>query len=75
MSKLTVVTDDKGLVVGTQLGHGDIPDPATGIRAALAAGPGQVLHKIDVELPQLRSRADVEHFHEELRTNLARQAD
>ena len=72
MAKLTVVTDGKGRVVGTQLGHGDVPDPATGIRVALAAGPGHTLHKIDIELPQLRSKADVEHFHEEVGRNLAR---
>ena len=72
MAKLTVVTDDKGRVVGTQLGHGDVTDSATGIGVALAAGPGQTLHKIDVELPRLRSRADVERFHQELGRNLAR---
>jgi hypothetical protein len=72
MRKITVVTDENGRVVATQLGHGDVPDAMSGVVVSLAAGPGQRLHKIEFEVPQLGSRGDVESFHEQLGKHLGR---
>jgi hypothetical protein len=63
MSKLTVVVDAEGRVLATHPGHGEVTDPDTGIRVELTAGPRQVLHKIDFEIPALKSRKDIEAFH------------
>lgn len=70
MKKLTVVTNKDGKVVGTQIGHGDTADPATGIIAAITAGPGQTVHKIEYDVPRLRNRADIEDFHRNLGEHL-----
>ncbi len=66
MRKLTVVTNEHGAVVGTQLGHGDTPDAENGITVALTAGPGQAIHKIEFDVPRLCTRADLEEFHKKL---------
>lgn len=66
MTKLTVVTNAEGVVIGTQLGHGDTPDPGSGIIVALAAGPGQTLHKVEYDVPSLNTTIDLESFHREL---------
>jgi len=65
IGKLTVITDEHGDVVGTQASDG-APDPATGATASLVAGPGQTLHKIEFEIPQLSSGADIDDFHRRL---------
>ena len=67
--KLTVITDDHGDVVGTQIGHGD-PHPATGATTSLVAGPGQTLHKIEFEMPRFAARADIDDFHRKLAEHL-----
>ena len=69
-TKITVVVDEAGTVVGTQHGHGDVADPATGVVLAVTAGPGQRLHKIEFEVPTLRTNADVSTFHEQLEKHL-----
>jgi hypothetical protein len=69
MRKLTVVTNDAGDVVGTQLGHGG-PNPGADGTAVLVAGPGQTLRKIEYEIPKLDSRAAIESFHRELAVHL-----
>jgi len=69
MRKLTVVTDESGEIIGTQLGHGE-PSGVTGVTTGLAAGPGQTLHKIDYEMPSLTSRAEIEEFHRKLAAHL-----
>ncbi len=51
--KLTVVTDEKGNLVGAMHGHANRPDGSKPLsathefRAGLMAGPGQKLHEID----------------------------
>ncbi len=69
-TKLTVVVDESGRVVATHLGHGDLPDPATGIVASLTAGPGQRVHKIEFDVPRITSAAGVEAFHEQIENHL-----
>jgi hypothetical protein len=69
-SKVTVVVDENGRVIGTQQGHGGIADPTTGIVASLSAGPHQQLHEIEYDVPRLRSGADVTKFHEQLEKHL-----
>jgi hypothetical protein len=69
-SRLTVVVDETGRVVGTQPGHGGIADPTTGIVAWLSAGPGQQLHEIEYDVPRLKSGADVAKFHKQLEKHL-----
>jgi hypothetical protein len=66
--KLTVITNEKGEVVGTHLGHG-VPD-ARGVVTTLVAGPGQKAHHIEFEIPRLSSRADIEDFHKKLTAHL-----
>jgi hypothetical protein len=67
--KLTVVTNERGTVIGTQLEHGDTPDP-TGVTTVLTAGPGQTLHKIEYDIPPLDTRAHIEDFHKKLGEHL-----
>jgi hypothetical protein len=71
--KLTVITDSEGKVLVTQLGHGDIRDPKSGIIGGVVAGPGQQTHKIEYEVPQLTARADIEEFHKKLADHLLRE--
>jgi hypothetical protein len=63
--KLTVITDARGNVVGTQTGHG-IPDPSSEAAAFIVPGPGQALHRIEFEIPRLQSREDIDAFHTQL---------
>ena len=70
--KLTVITDERGRVVATQTGHGDVRDPKSGILLNLAAGPGQHAHKIEYEVPQIGSRADIDSFHQKLAEHISR---
>ncbi|MGD0680134.1 MAG: hypothetical protein ABSC94_32530 [Polyangiaceae bacterium] len=63
--KFLVVTNKDGEVLGTQIGHGT-QHPATGITTSLVAGPDQILHKVEFEMPRINSRADVESFHRRL---------
>jgi hypothetical protein len=67
--KLTVITNEKGHVVGTHIGHG-VANPATGTTTSLVAGPGQTLHRVEFEMPLLTSRADIEDFHRRLTEHL-----
>lgn len=68
--KLTVVTNEHGTVVGTQLGHGDTPGPTGSVTTVLTAGPGQKLHKIEYDIPALHTRAHIEDFHKKLGEHL-----
>jgi len=68
--KLTVITDDKGRVLGTQLGHGDEAAPKSGIRVSVVAGERQHLHRIEYEVPEFRSAADIQAFHKGLAQHL-----
>jgi hypothetical protein len=70
--KLTVITDSKGKVVATQIGHGDVRDPHSGIAGGIVAGPGQNIHKIEFDVPQMTTRADVEAFHKKVAEHLSR---
>jgi hypothetical protein len=70
-SKLTVVTDAHGAVVATQVGHGPVKDPKSGLVGGIVAGPRQHLHKIEFDVPQLTSSADVEAFHHKLMEHLS----
>lgn len=71
MRKITVVTNEAGDVIGTQLGHGE-PDPKTGMTTSLVAGPGQQLHRTEFDVPRLIGRADIENFHRSLTGHLRR---
>ncbi len=64
--KLTVITDERGQVVATQVGHGDTRDPQSGIQGSLVPGPRQQLHKIEYDVPELRSSKDIDEFHKKL---------
>jgi hypothetical protein len=52
--KLTVITDDRGELVGAMQGHARAPDVARGsqkteeFRGGLMAGPGQTMHELEV---------------------------
>lgn len=72
--KLTVITDDKGEVVVTQLGHGDAPDPIAGILVSVVAGPRQRAHKIEFDVPdRMTTSQDVEAFHRVLTEHVSKQ--
>jgi hypothetical protein len=73
--KLTVITDREGKVLLTRAGHGDQVDPRSGIRVGIVAGPGQHLHEIEFEIPQLSARADIEAFHDKLAEHLKKGGD
>ena len=68
--KLTVITDSNHKVLATQEGHGDLPDPATGIVFSISAGAGQSAHTIEYDMPELRSPADIQDFHAKLSEHL-----
>jgi hypothetical protein len=71
--KLTVVTNEHGQVVATQIGHGDVPHPESGIVGSIVAGPGQHIHKIEYDVPpQMHSKRDVESFHKKLGEHLSK---
>ncbi len=70
--KLTVITDEHGRVVATQVGHGDIRDPKSGILVGIVAGPRQHAHKIEYDVPPINSRTDIESFHTSLAEHLSR---
>jgi hypothetical protein len=72
MKKLTIVTDERGELVGAMHGHAPRPDrskgPETGrdeFRAGIMAGPGQRLHEIEVP-DELASIKDPDKFGAEL---------
>jgi len=69
--KITVITDSKGKVVATQIGHGEIRDPKSGILGGIVAGPGQKIHKIEFDVPQMSTHADVDAFHQKLADHLS----
>ena len=69
IGKFRVITDEHGDVVGTQPSEG-ATDAATGATAFLVAGPGQTLHEIDFEIPQLTSGAHIDDFHRRLTEHL-----
>jgi hypothetical protein len=69
--KLTVITNHQGKVIATQLGHGDHRDPQSGIRGGIVAGPGQSIHKIEFDIPQLFAPADIDAFHDTLTEHLS----
>ncbi|MGF6641404.1 hypothetical protein [Paraburkholderia sp. MM6662-R1] len=68
--KLTVITDQTGQVIGTQLGHGAAD--ARGVTTSLVAGPGQKARKIEFDVPKLASRQDIERFHRTLTERIAK---
>lgn len=68
--KLTVITDEHGKVLASQLGHGDAPHPQSGIIGRIVGGPGQAEHRIEFDVPNLQSAADVAAFHEQLARHL-----
>jgi hypothetical protein len=70
--KLTVITDRAGKVLVTRAGHGDQVDPRSGITSSIVAGPGQHLHEIEFDIPQLSARADIEAFHNKLEAHLSK---
>jgi hypothetical protein len=70
--KLTVITDAQGKVLVTQEGHEFSRHPQSGILSGIVAGPGQNAHKIEYDVPELRTSADVEKFHKELSDHLAK---
>lgn len=65
LRKFTVITDEHDDVIGTQIGHRAL-GRATGTTASLVARPGQTLHEIEFERPQLTCRADIDDFHRRL---------
>jgi len=69
--KVTVITDSKGKVEATQIGHGEMRDPRSGILGSIVAGPGQKIHKIEFDVPQMTTHADVDAFHKKLADHLS----
>jgi hypothetical protein len=69
--KMTVVTDKNGKVLVTQVGHGDMRDPQSGLLVAVVAGPGQQIHKIEYDVPDVRSSSDIVEFHKKLGEHVA----
>ncbi|MGO8830741.1 MAG: hypothetical protein ACLQT5_15995 [Steroidobacteraceae bacterium] len=68
--KLTVISDENHKVLATQEGHGNLPDPGSGIVFSIRAGAGQSAHRIEYDVPELRSAADVQDFHVKLSQHL-----
>jgi|RhiMethySRZTD1v2_1073278.scaffolds.fasta_scaffold383322_2 hypothetical protein len=63
--KLAVITDTQGQVLGTkQIVDEPRPSGEMTVYSRLIAGPGQVKHEIDIELPEavIRSR-DADELH------------
>jgi len=71
--KLTVITDAQGNVLVTQVGHGNVRNPQSGILGGVVAGPGQRAHKITYDVPDLHTPSDVDKFHKSLRDHLAKE--
>lgn len=72
LTKLTVITEANGKVTATQVGHGHVKDPASGIVGGIVAGPGQKLHKIEFHVPELNSADDIDAFHQKLMEHLSK---
>jgi hypothetical protein len=65
--KMTVITDERGNIVGTAgQGKASKPDAGTG---GPVAGPGQLLHEIEVP-KELHSVEDVAELHRKLLDHL-----
>jgi|HubBroStandDraft_6_1064221.scaffolds.fasta_scaffold1846819_1 hypothetical protein len=71
MTRLTVLTDEKGNVVATQVGQSGPLHPSGSVIMLAAAQPGQKLHKTEFEMPQITSRRELERFHEQLSKHLS----
>ena len=54
LKKITVVTNDKGLVIATNQPPKD--SPRGGLRCSLYAGPGQKLHEIELMFRKISER-------------------
>ena len=73
MSKVTVITNDKGKIIS--IGHGHLSEKtsrkakAAGVQAGLRAGPGQTLHELDVP-GDLASLATWSELHESVRPHV-----
>jgi hypothetical protein len=66
MMRLTVLTDDEGNLVATQVGRTGQPDRRGSVIILAAEPPGQRLHKTEFEIPQITSRGELERFHKQL---------
>ncbi len=69
LAKITVIADKAGNIVATQVGHGEAA-AASGPVTSLVAGPGQILHKIELEMPRFTCRADIDAFHRRVAQHL-----
>jgi len=71
--KLTVVVDERGNVIAT---HAPNPNPVAGgitVQSGLRALPGQVLHEIELEVPEsFRQEQEIIDFHRRIQDHLAR---
>ena len=63
--KLEVITDTQGNVLGTkQIVEDPRPSGEMSVHSRLIAGPGQIKHEIDVELPEaLLQTGDAAEIH------------
>ncbi|MFY9631791.1 MAG: hypothetical protein WAJ94_09335 [Candidatus Cybelea sp.] len=69
--RLTVLTDDEGNLVATQVGRTGLPDRRGSVIILAAASPGQRLHKTEFEIPRITSRGELERFHKQLSKHLS----
>jgi hypothetical protein len=75
--KMTLITDERGELVGAMEGHAPTPDAAKvsengDFRAGLMAGPGQRLHEIEVP-DELRKIKDPDEFGTSLMSHVRRE--
>lgn len=64
-TKITVITDVDGKVVGTQLGHAKDVVPDGKPHSRIVADNNQELHEIEIEIPDITShKTDLLKYHE-----------
>jgi hypothetical protein len=75
--KMTIITADSGELVGAMEGHSAHPDTSKAggrdeFRAGLVAGPGQMLHEIEVP-EELRAVKDPDEFGNRLMSHVLKE--
>jgi hypothetical protein len=63
--KVIVLRSENGEVVGTQIGS-YVHESAADGEATLVAGPRQTLTEIELDVPPLNTKADIDNYHRRL---------
>ena len=73
MSKVTVITDKSGKIVGTQQGYSKDSPAKKGLpRVSLTPGPNQTLNEVEMDLPRLgHTEKDLTEYNEAIQKHLS----